>query len=339
MQRPMIPHRSPEFGEFYRDLLARLRRLHRTESDVLLWPGSGSAGWEIAVTNLLSPGDSVLAAVTGDFGDRFAGVAKTLGMGVVRIDRRWGESISPDQLAAGLREHPGVKAVLLTHNETSTGVTNPLPELAAVVRDHGALVLVDAVSSAGGLPIDVDGWGLDFVLSGSQKAWMCPPGIVLVTVGERAWEAAASSTYPRFFWDIARTRDMASDGWTPTTPPLTLLYGLDAATRMIEAEGLDETWRRHARVGELTRAGLAQLGLELLPDASIASNTVTAFFPPEGISNKAIIRRLEEDHGVVVAAGQAHLADKIIRIGHMGWVDEDDIEACLGALSEVLETI
>ncbi len=338
MQRPMIQHRGPEFAAFCRALLERLKRLHRTTGDVLLWPGSGSAGWEIAVLNLLSPGDEVVAAVTGDFGDRFAGVAGTMGMVVHRIDCTWGEAIAPELLEQTLREHPATKAVLLTHNETSTGVTNPMADLAAVARAHGALVLVDAVSSAAGLPLDVDGWGLDFVLSGSQKAWMCPPGIVIVTAGPRVWEAQARSTSRRFFWDMAKARELAAEGWTPTTPPLTLLYALDAAAQMLEEEGIDEVWERHRRLGELTRAGLGQLGLTLLADEAFASNTVTAFFPPEGISNKEIIRRMEADFGITVAGGQAHLASQIVRIGHMGWVDEEDIESCLSALSEVLET-
>ena len=302
MQRPMIPHRSAEFSEFYLSLLDRLRKLHRTESEILLWSGSGSAGWEIAMVNLLTRRRQHSRRRHG----RLRRPLRRSGDGIRNecpSDRSpLGRSrVSGRLLDAALDEHPEVRAVLLTHNETSTGVTNPLRELAAVARRHNVLVLVDAVSSAGGLPLEVDEWGLDFVLSGSQKAWMCPPGIVLVAAGPRAWEAAQCSSNPRFFWDMQRTREMAASGFTPTTPSLTLLYALDAATRMIETEGIDAVWLRHQRVGELTRAGLAQLGLQLLPEANVASNTVTAFFPPEGISNKTIINRLEKEFGVVVA--------------------------------------
>jgi aspartate aminotransferase-like enzyme len=339
MQRPMIPHRGKEFRAFHLELLERLRRIHRTDGDVLIWPGSGSAGWEIAVVNLLSPGTPVLVAVTGDFGERFAWAAGSLGAEVRRLDVPWGEAVTPDALRAALEANSDVAAVLLTHNETSTGVTNPLRDLAAVARDHGALVLVDAVSSAAGLPLEVDGWGLDFVLSGSQKAWMCPPGVVIVAVSERAWEANARAGYDTYFWNMRKAREAARDGSTPTTPPLTLLYALDAATRMIEREGIEAVWERHRRVGEATRSGVERLGLRLLPEASVASNTVTALEPPEGVSAKAIVDRMREDHGVTVAGGQGHMADSVVRIGHMGWVDESDIEACLDALESTLGSL
>lgn len=335
----MIPHRGKEFRSFNAHLLERLRCIHKTDGDVLVWPGSGSAGWEIAVVNLLSPGDPVLIAVTGDFGERFARTASVLGADVRRIDIPWGEAVTPADLKAGLEAHPEVVAVLLTHNETSTGVTNPLPELAAVARDHGALVLVDAVSSAGGLPLEVDAWGLDFVLSGSQKAWMCPPGLVIVTASERAWRAQAQSSYRSYFWNMKKARDAAADGSTPTTPSLTLLYALDAAVSMIEEESIEGVWSRHQRVGDATRAGVQSLGLQLMPCAQVASNTVTAFYPPDGVSARKIVEFMKRDHDVTVAGGQGHLADAIVRIGHMGWVDEDDIAVCIEALRQSLEDI
>ncbi|CAN5784111.1 alanine--glyoxylate aminotransferase family protein [soil metagenome] len=336
MQRPMIAHRSSEFRTFYRGLLDRLRRVHRTDGDVLLWPGSGSAGWEIAIANLINQGDPVLIAVCGDFGDRFARVAIALGADVRRVDAPWGQAITPDILRQGLNQHPDVVAVLLTHNETSTGVTNPLKELASEVRSHGALVLVDAVSSAAGLPLEVDGWGLDFVLSGSQKAWMSPPGVVIVAVGERVWAAQRRCTNPLYFWSIADARDAALNGSTTTTPPLSTLYALDAASRMIESESVDEVWKRHQVVGNRTRAGLADLGLEVFADQTYASNTVTAFYPPSRDSAKPIVDAMFQEHGVTIAGGQGHLADAILRIGHMGWVNLDDIDACLGALALTL---
>ena len=243
MQRPMIPHRGPALKELYRSILARLAEVHRTYGDVLVWPATGSAGWEVAIVNLLSPGDPVLAVVCGDFGDRFARVGEAFGLDVRRLDVPWGSAATPEQVAAALERHPDVHAVFLTHNETSTGVTNPLAATAAVVRDHGALVIVDAVSSAGGLPLLVDEWGLDFVLSGSQKAWMCPPGLLIAAVGERAWAASETARFPRFFWDLRAARDYARQGMTPTTPPLSLLYALDAALTMILDEGVENVWR------------------------------------------------------------------------------------------------
>jgi aspartate aminotransferase-like enzyme len=335
----MIPHRGKEFRAFNSSLLERLRAIHRTEGDVLIWPGSGSAGWEIGICNLSSPGDPVLIAVTGDFGERFARTASVLGADVRRIDIPWGEAVSCAGLKAGLEANPDVVAVLLTHNETSTGVTNPLPELAAIARNHGALVLVDAVSSAAGLPLEVDAWGLDFVLSGSQKAWMCPPGLVIVTASERAWEAQARSTFPSYFWNMKKARDAAADGSTPTTPPLTLLYALDAAVSMIEEESIECVWERHKRVGEACRAGIRSLGLTLLPEEPIASNTVTAFFPPDGLAARQVVDHLKREHGITVAGGQGQMADSIVRIGHMGWVSEDDIQVCIAALRQSLQSL
>jgi len=339
MQRPMIPHRGKEFRTFNSSLLERLRAIHKTTGDVLVWPGSGSAGWEIAIVNLLSQGDPVLIAVTGDFGERFARTAAVLGAEVRRIEIPWGEAVTVDDLRAALKANPEVVAVLLTHNETSTGVTNPLAELAAVARAHGALVLVDAVSSAAGLPLETDAWGLDFVLSGSQKAWMCPPGLVIVTCSEKAWQAQAKSAYRSYFWNMKKARDAAADGSTPTTPPLTLLYALDAAVAMIEEESIERVWERHARIGESTRSGIAALGLQLLPSEAYASNTVTAFFPPDGLRARQIVDHLKQEHGVTVAAGQGHMADAIVRIGHMGWVDDEDVVVCVDALRHTLEQL
>ena len=205
---------------------------------VLIWPGSGSAGWEIAITNLLSPGDDVIVTTCGDFGDRFARVCERFGLNVHRLAKPWGQAVLPEDLSSALAAVPTCKAVLITHNETSTGVTNPLPELAAIARAAGCLVIVDAVSSAGAIPLDMDGWDLDFVLSGSQKAWMCPPGLVFCAIGPRAWDAYEHSTYYRYFWDIAEARAMAEKNMTPTTPPLNLLFALDAALELMVGRGV-----------------------------------------------------------------------------------------------------
>lgn len=339
MRRPMIHHRGPLLKRFYADLLAKLREIHRTEHDVLVWPGSGSAGWEAAIVNLLSPGDPVLATVIGDFGDRWAKAATRLGLDVRRLDRPWGEALPAEQLTQALERNPEVKAVFLTHNETSTAVTNPLAELASVVRQHGALVLVDAVSSAAALPLETDAWGLDVVLSGSQKAWMCPPGLVIATFGPRCWDAYEASRYPRFFWDIKSARDMAEQGMTPTTPPLTSLYALDAATDLILAEGIENVWARHRRLGRKTRAGVAELGFELLAEADHASDSVTAVKAPEGFSSQRIIDQMVERHAVLLQGGQGPMVETVFRIGHMGWCDEaaiDDVIIGLAATRDVL---
>lgn len=339
MQREMIPHRGPEFRDLFREVLQRAKEVHRTEGDVLLWPGSGSAGWEVAIVNLLSPGEPVLAAVCGAFGERFARVGAAFSLDLRRLDVPWGEAIEPDALSQALAANPEVTAVFLTHNETSTAVTNPLPELAERVRRHGALLIVDAVSSAGALPLETDAWGLDFVMSGSQKAWMCPPGLVIAAVGPRAWQACERSRFPRFFWDLAAARRSAADGLMPTTPPLTLLFAYHAALGMILDEGVERVWARHHALGTMTRAELTALGLSLLADPAHASDTVTAFRPPEGVAARDLLATLRRDHNVEAQGGQDHLADAIVRIGHMGWAHEPELRQALDAIGSAIETL
>jgi aspartate aminotransferase-like enzyme len=251
----------------------------------------------------------------------------------------WGKALTPALLRAALERNPDVKAVFLTHNETSTGVTNPLPELAAIVRDHGALVVVDAVSSAGGLPLLTDEWGLDFVLSGSQKAWMCPPGLTITAIGPRAWDAYQSAAYHRFFWDFEAARKAAARGMTPTTPPLTAFYAFDAALDMMLEEGIDRVWDRHAALGDRTRSGVEALGLALFADPTTYSNTVTAVTMPKGVSAKDVTGLMKRNHDVVVGAGQGYLTDAMVRIGHMGWCNEADIDGCLVALGDAVEQV
>jgi aspartate aminotransferase-like enzyme len=335
--RDMIPHRGPAFRMFYRETLRLARDVHCTDSDVLTWAATGSAGWEVAIVNLFSAGDPVLVAVNGNFGERFGQVAGKLGLDVRRLDVPWGEPIQPDQMRNALGDHPEVKAVLMIHNETSTGVTNPLEEIAATVRDHGALVIVDAVSSAGALPLHMDEWGIDFVFSGSQKAWMTPPGLLVAAVGPRAWAAYERSTYPRFFWDIGEARKMADQGMTPTTPPLSMLFAFRAALDMIAAEGLENVWRRHQRLGALTRDGVRAAGLEVFATKGYESDTVTAFRPPAAMGAREMLDRLRERHGVEAQGGQAHMADKLVRIGHMGWVHEPEMRDAIAAVQAVVE--
>jgi aspartate aminotransferase-like enzyme len=339
MTRPMIPHRGPALKALFSSILERLRVAHRTNGDVFVWPASGSAGWEAAIVNLLSPGDPVLAVVTGDFGERWVKVAEAFKLDVRRLDVVPGSAATADQLQSVLIEQPDVKAVFLTHNETSTGITNPLKELAEVVRAHDALVLVDAVSSAGGLPLLVDDWGLDFVLSGSQKAWMCPPGLMIATVGPRAWDAYRSSGFHKFFWDFDSARTFANQGMTPTTPPLTMLYALDAALDLILDEGLEQVWERHEGLGEQTRAGVERIGLRLFADRRFASNTVTAVGLPPEISAKTVLRLMRERFDVELQGGQGELADRMVRIGHMGWCSTTDIDGVLHGLREIAPLI
>ena len=332
--REMIPHRGSEFRAIMLETLHMARDVHRTDGDVLVWPASGSAGWEVAIVNLFSQGDPVLAVSNGDFGDRYTQVARRLGLDVRTLTVPWGEPVLAEQVRDALNEHPDVKGVLLVHNETSTGVTNPLPELAAVIRDHGALVVVDSVSGVGAIPLEMDAWGIDLVTSGSQKAWMCPPGLLIVAAGPRVWDAQHVAGYPRFFWDMADAREMARQGMTATTSPVSLIYALHAALRMIVDEGVSAVWERHARLGNLTRSILRDGGMTLLAQPGFESDSVTAVFTPDGVASSEMLKVLKDDFNVVAQAGQGHLRDSIVRIGHMGWAHEPEVrEAALAVVA------
>ncbi len=338
--RPMVNHRGRQFAALIERVTERLKEFYLTEQDVLILSASGTGGLEAAVVNTLSPGDKVLAVTIGAFGDRFAAIADTYGTQVQVIGYEWGQAADPADVRKALSADDEIKAVLVTHNETSTGVTNPLKEIAKVVRDADRLLLVDAVSSLGAIPVDTDGWGLDVVVTGSQKGWMVPPGLAFVSMSERAWKANESARMPRFYLDLARHRDLLQKGQTPWTPTVSVFFGLDVALEGMAVEGLESIHTRHANIGRMVREGLKELGLELLVgDERYASNTVTAVKCPEGVEVKALRSMLEEERGVVVAGGQGKLAGKIFRIGHLGLVSEDDIRQVLDALANVLPRV
>lgn len=334
--RDMIPHRGPEMSTFLMGLQEKARFVHRTEVPVLLWPASGSGGWEAAITNLLAPGERVVATVCGSFGDRFASVGAAFGLDVVRCEVPWGQGITPDHFGTVVRDAGPIKAVFITHNETSTGVTNPLRDLARIARAAGALVIVDAVSSAAAMPLEVDAWDLDWVLSGSQKAWMCPPGLMISAISERALAASRGSGYPTFYFDLQAMAKQARDGSTATTPALSLMYALDAALDAMIDEGIDAMWQRHERLGIETRSALHAMGIELLAQSGHESASITSFLPPAGMTSDELRKRVQDDSGIQLAVGQGHLADKVNRVGHMGWVDSPELEATFESIGRVV---
>jgi aspartate aminotransferase-like enzyme len=336
MARPMIDHRGPEFAALQEGILPRLKSAFQTKGDVLIVTASGTGGLESAIVNTLSPGDRVLAVSIGNFGERFAQIARAYGADVTTLRFESGAAADPDQIARALAADPSIKAVLVTHNETSTGVTNPLEQIAAAVRPSGALILVDAISSLTSIPVKSDAWGLDVVVSGSQKGWMVPPGLVFVSMSERAWQAYERATMPRYYFDLRLYRDSIARGQTPQTPAVSLYFALDAALDMLEAEGWESIYTRHQSCADLTRRGAKRLGLELLADERFASNTVTAVKLPPGVDVSRLRKTMREQHGVVVAGGQGALSGKIIRIGHLGLVNEEDMRATLDALEQAL---
>ena len=334
---PMMNHRGPEFAAIVRRVTDGLNHVFGVSGDVLTLTASGTGGLEAAIVNTLSPGDRVLAVTIGVFGERLAAIAEAYGAEVARYEVEWGDAADPDELARRLDADPAVKAVLVTHNETSTGVTNPLEAIAAVVREHGPLLIVDGVSSVGSIPCPAERWGVDVLVSGSQKGWMVPPGLAFLWLGERAWAANAEASMPRFYLDAARARDSLASGQTPWTPAVSIFYGLDAAFRALLAEGLEGVHARHAGVARYTRERVRAMGLELFPrDERFASDTVTAVRWPEGVDGAAIAKRARDEHGVILGGGQQSLRGRIFRVGHLGHFTRADIAAALDVVERLL---
>jgi len=336
---PMVNHRGREFAALISRVAERLKDWFQTSNDVLILSASGTGGLESAVVSTLSPGDRVLSVSIGAFGERFAAIADTYGAEVIPLQYEWGQAARPDEVRQALAEHADVTAVLVTHNETSTGVTNPLEEIARAVRESApsVLILVDAVSSLGAIPFEADGWGLDVVVTGSQKGWMVPPGLAFVSMSERAWRAYEKAKMPRFYFDLGRHRDALPKGQTPWTPAMSIFFGLDVALERMAEEGAERIFTRHASMGRRVREGVKALGLELLcQDERYASDTVTAIKCPEGIEVSALRNAMEDEYNVILAGGQGKLQGKIFRIGHLGLVEEEDIRETLAALDQTL---
>jgi aspartate aminotransferase-like enzyme len=327
MARPMINHRGPEFAAIMRRVTARLQYFFQTASPVLTYPASGTGGLESAIVNLFSPGDHVAVITIGSFGNRLAKIADIYGLQVTRIEFPWGEAALPDVVEERLKTLAPYKGVLMTHNETSTGIMNDIQTLTALVRrlNPEALVVVDAVSSLGCVPLEMDPWDIDVVITGSQKGWMVPPGLMMIAASPRAWEANKTARLPRFYFDWADSRKKLELGQHPTTPPISVFYALDLALEMMLAEGREAIFARHQRTGEYVRWRAKEMGLHLLADHEYASNTVTAILSPEGINTKALLKKLREEDHVVLAGGQEHLDGKIFRVGHLGFFQEVEL--------------
>lgn len=342
--RQMINHRGPEFAALLARCTEGLQRAMVTRNEIVFLTASGTGGLEAAVVNHLSPGDPVLAVSIGSFGERFAKIAQAYGADVTRLAVEPGNAAEPADVARAIdgigAEGRSPSAVLLTHNETSTGVTNPIRELADAIRAEApdALLLVDGISGVGAIPFETDAWGLDVVVTGSQKSWMVPPGLAMLAVGERAWAASERATMPRFYFDLRAHRDYATRGQTPWTPAIGIFFALAVGLDLIEAEGYPAVFARHTACGAATRAGIAALGLELFANPHHASDTVTAVHLPEGLEWKAFDADLRA-RGLIAAGGQGALAGKIFRIGHLGEVTLTDILAVMEILEESLEAM
>jgi aspartate aminotransferase-like enzyme len=336
MSRPIIHHRSSDFREIFERCLDRLAQVYRTEGDVLVYTASGTGGMESAISNLTGPGDRVVVVSAGHFGKRWAAMARTFGCEVEELAYEWGESPATEDLTQRLGEIGGAKVVFLTHSETSTGVVADVQGLAAAAKDAGSLSVVDAVSSLGAVPLETDAWGLDAVISGSQKALMTPPGLATVSVSADAWAAVETAGAPRYYFDWTQTRKRQEQFDPAFTPAVSIVVGLDVALGLLLEEGLEQAFERHARLGRACRAGAKAMGLELFSPDDDRSAVVTAINAPDGIDSSELVQTLRDRLGIVLAPGQGPLKGKIFRIGHIGYYDVFDITTALAGVELVL---
>jgi len=338
MAEPIIHHRTAEFTEIFRGTSEGLKPLFGTLEPVITLAASGSGGLEAALVNCCASGRTLVTVNAGKFGERWTDLGKAYRLDVAELTVPYGQVATPDQLAAFLDAQPHlVQAVALTHSETSTGALHDVAELAAVARDRGAMVLVDAITSLGVHPIRMDEWGLDAVVSGSQKGLMLPPGLAFVALSDRARHAMAGADLPRFYFDLAEAAKQLAKGTTPFTPAIGLVVALAESLAMLNEEGLDNVFARHARIAAACRAGMAKLGLPLF--AASPSNGVTAVGALAEPFPEQVVKTLRSGHGMRLAGGQGSMKGKIFRVGHMGAYTDQDIADVLSALSNVMATL
>jgi len=338
---PLVYHRGPGFGGLMRDVTMRLKELYRTErADVLLMTSSGTGGLESAIQNLFSPGDEVFVPLAGFFAERWKQLAEAHGLVVRSVEYEWGRRVVPEEVAGALADHP-VKAVLLTQSETSTGVIQPIRELAHAATEAGALVVVDAVSSLGAVPFEFDAWGIDVAVGGSQKALSASPGIAFVAISERAWAANATAGLPRYYFDWSTYKRFAElpHPENPWTPAISVMQGLHAALELYFHDGIGSALIRHETLSRAVKEGVQALGLDLFGEGLEHNWTVTAIRAPEGLDADTIADRIRRDFGCVLAPGQGPLKGKVFRIGHFGYFSELDIIRGLAALEMTLQRL
>ncbi|MGK7907209.1 MAG: alanine--glyoxylate aminotransferase family protein [Synechococcus sp.] len=333
-------HRSPSFSAVVADVSDKLRWLHQTQNDVFILSASGTGAMEAGLVNVLSPGDRVLCGVNGKFGQRWADMADVFGLQCERIESEWGIPYPVETFAEKLRSDTGktIKAVILTHSETSSAVLNDVQAIAELVKEHGeALTIVDGVTSVGATSVPMDEWGLDIVASGSQKGYMIPPGLGFVAVSERAMSAVATSKLPKYYWSFAMAKKSLGKNTTPFTPAVNMIYALQASLDMMKEEGLENIFTRHLKLRDATRAGAKALGLGLLAaDDSSASTAVTAIVAPDGINAEDIRAIISKRFDIALAAGQDSYKGKIFRVGHLGFICDRDILTTFTAIEAAL---
>ncbi|MFA6471783.1 MAG: alanine--glyoxylate aminotransferase family protein [Candidatus Latescibacterota bacterium] len=336
MAEPIIHHRTPEYEVLFADICAKLRKLFLTEGDVFTLASSGTGAMETAVVNILARGDKALAVRGGKFGERWFEICTAYGIETVPLDVEWGHAVTPEALKKAMDSNPGVKAVFTTQSETSTGVVTDMKAIGEVMKNYDAALVTDAVSGLGVHELRPDEWGIDMVVSGSQKTIMLPPGLGFIAVAKDSWKLTERANLPRYYWDLRKYKKSMDKNQNPFTPPVTLLVGLQESLNMILGEGLENIWKRHARVAEAMRAGVKALGLGIFPKDY--SNVLTTISVPEGVEGGKLVKALKKN-GIFPAGGQDSLKGKIIRIAHIGYLDEYDVLAALSGLEISLKEL
>lgn len=337
MAMPIIHHRAPEFLPLFEEVRGNLKWLFQTKNDVLILSSSGTGGMEGSVTNFLSPGDKALVINGGKFGERWIKICNAYGITPIEIKVEWGYAVKPEQVEEALKKEPAIKAVLMQASETSTGVAHDTKAVADIVKKHSDTILVvDAITALGVFDIKTDDWGLDVVITGSQKALMLPPGLAFVSISEKAWKFAEKAKAPRFYFNFKKERENLLKNQTNFTSSVTLIIGLCEALRMMKKEGLENIFKRHSRLAEAARKGVQAIGLPLFPKVS-PSDALTAVSAPDGFDGQKIYKELREKYGITAAGGQDHLKGKIFRIAHLGYADTFDVITAISGIEMVLK--
>ena len=337
MAQPILHHRSPEFEQVFARCREGLAWLFQTKQDVVQLASSGTGAMEASLVNFLRRGDEAIVIDAGKFGERWGKLAKSYGVNAVTLKVEWGSAVDPGAVKAALEEHPGARAVFVQANESSTGVAHPVQKLAQITRNHPAILVVDAISALGAFDLQFDAWGIDVMVSGSQKALGLPPGLAFLAASEKAWKLNETADLPRFYFDVKRERDNQRKNQTAWTPAISLVQGLDESLQMFREEGLQACFARHERLARGARAGMQALGLKLYSKAPSAA--MTTVLAPEGTDSEKLVKHLFKEYGIKLVGGQDAAKGKIFRIAHLGYFDDFDMLVVVGAIERGLRDL
>lgn len=334
--RPIIHHRTPQFQAYLKEAEENLKYVFATKNDVFIFTSSGTGAMEATVVNLLSPGDRVITVQSGKFGERWTEIAKAYGLNPIVVDVEWGKTVSPAQIEELLNKNSDVKAVFTTLCETSTGITTDIKSIANIVRHKNAVLVVDAISGLGAIELKTDEWGVDVVVSGSQKGLMLAPGLAFCSVSQKAWKLVEASRLPKYYFDFKKAKKAIDKTDTPFTPAISLVIALNEALKLIKQEGIENIFKKNSKLAHSLRMSMQAIGLELFADASCQSDAITAVKVPQNIDGEKLVKVMRDDYGVTIAGGQDEMKGKIFRIAHMGYINEYDLVLGISCLETIL---